>query len=91
MFRPCQQNQEFLLPPSLIDFIAKNHPARMINDLVDRLDRTMAATGSRMNWRGGRIGWQRSRRPERRWRSGNTGTIPASLSTRRSRFLLRTM
>ena len=35
MFRPYQQNQEFLLPPSLSDFIDENHPAHMINDLVD--------------------------------------------------------
>ena len=40
MFRPYQQNQEFLLPPSLSDFIDENHPGHMINDLVDRLDLT---------------------------------------------------
>lgn len=38
MFRPYEQHQTFLLPPSLSDFINESHPARMINDLVDRLD-----------------------------------------------------
>jgi len=38
MFRPYEQNQTFLLPPSLNDFVDESHPARMINDLVDRLD-----------------------------------------------------
>jgi transposase len=40
MFRPYEQNQAFLLPPLLSDFISESHPARMINDLVDRLDLT---------------------------------------------------
>ena len=38
MFRPYDQDQVFLLPPSLNDFLDENHPARMINDIVDRLD-----------------------------------------------------
>ena len=41
MFRAYEQNQEFLLPPSLSDFIDEGHPAHMINDLVDRLDLTI--------------------------------------------------
>ena len=38
MFKPYDQNQVFLLPPSLNDFLDESHPARMINDLVYRLD-----------------------------------------------------
>jgi len=38
MFRVYDQKQTFLLPPSLDDFLEESHPARMINDLVDRLD-----------------------------------------------------
>jgi transposase len=38
MFRPYSQDQLFLLPPSLQDFIEETHPAHMINDLVERMD-----------------------------------------------------
>lgn len=38
MFRPYTQDQPFLLPPSLSDFIHEDHPVHLINDLVDRLD-----------------------------------------------------
>ncbi len=38
MFRPYDQKQAFLLPPSLNDFLDESHPARMINDIVDRLE-----------------------------------------------------
>ena len=38
MFRPYSQEQMFLLPPSLSDFIHEDHPAHLINDLVERLD-----------------------------------------------------
>ncbi len=38
MFRSYDQDQMFLLPPSLKDFIHEDHPAHLINDLVDRLD-----------------------------------------------------
>ena len=41
MFRAYEQDQGFLLPPSLSDFIHEDHPAHMINDLVDRLDLTV--------------------------------------------------
>lgn len=40
MFRPYDQKQAFLLPPSLSDFLNEDHPAHMINDIVDRLDLT---------------------------------------------------
>lgn len=38
MFRPDEQKQAFLLPPSLSDFLDADHPAHVINDIVDRLD-----------------------------------------------------
>jgi transposase len=38
MFRPYDQQQSFLLPPSLSEFLDEAHPAHAINDIVDRLD-----------------------------------------------------
>ena len=38
MFRSYDQSQPFLLPPRLQDFVDENHPAHLINDLVDQLD-----------------------------------------------------
>ena len=38
MFRSYDQNQPFLLPPSLHDFVDERHPAHLVNDLVDQLD-----------------------------------------------------
>ena len=38
MFRSYDQNQPFLLPPSLQDFVDESHPAHLINDLVEQLD-----------------------------------------------------
>jgi transposase len=38
MFRSYNQNQMFLLPPSLKDFVDEGHPAHVINDLVDKLE-----------------------------------------------------
>ena len=41
MFRPYDQDQMYLLPPSLKDFIDENHPAHVINDLIEALDITV--------------------------------------------------
>ena len=38
MFRSSHQDQPFLLPPSLHDFVDESHPAHLVNDLVDQLD-----------------------------------------------------
>lgn len=38
MFRPYEQSQPFLLPPSLHDFVDEDHPAHLVNDLVDQMD-----------------------------------------------------
>ncbi len=38
MYRPYDQSQPFLLPPSLQDFVEAGHPAHVINDLVDQMD-----------------------------------------------------
>jgi len=40
MFRSYDQNQPFLLPPSLQDFVDEGHPAHLVNDLVEQLDLT---------------------------------------------------
>jgi len=40
MFRSYDQNQSFLLPPSLHDFVDEGHPAHLVNDLVEQLDLT---------------------------------------------------
>jgi transposase len=36
-FRPYDQNQSFLFPPHLNDWVTDDHPARVFSDLVDRL------------------------------------------------------
>jgi len=36
-FRPYDQNQSFLFPPHLNDWVTDEHPARVFSDLVDRL------------------------------------------------------
>jgi len=38
VYRVYDQNQTFLLPPSLNDFIDESHPAHMVNDLVEKMD-----------------------------------------------------
>ncbi|HEX9758598.1 MAG TPA: transposase, partial [Nitrospiria bacterium] len=38
MFRPYDQDQMFLLPPSVKEFIDERHPAHLINDMVEKLD-----------------------------------------------------
>ena len=38
MYREYDQSQSFLLPPHLRDFVSEDHPAHVINDLVDQLD-----------------------------------------------------
>ncbi len=38
MFRSYDQDQIFLLPPSVKEFIDEKHPAHLINDLVEKLD-----------------------------------------------------
>ena len=43
MFRTYDQNQPFLLPPSLHDFVGGGHPAHLVNDLVEELVRDMLA------------------------------------------------
>jgi len=38
VFKTYIQNQVMLIPPSLDEFIAPNHPARSLNTIIDRLD-----------------------------------------------------
>ena len=37
-FRPCDRDTPYLLPPSLDDWLPKDHLARFVADIVDRLD-----------------------------------------------------
>jgi len=36
-FRPYDQNQSFLFPPHLTDWVTDDHPARVFSDLMDKL------------------------------------------------------
>lgn len=38
VFKPYQQNQMFLLPPSLEDMVALNHPVRVVSEVIDKID-----------------------------------------------------
>src|SRR3989338_8290730 len=38
IFKPYCQSQEFLLPKSLNDFISPGHIARLLSDIIDRMD-----------------------------------------------------
>jgi transposase len=40
MFKKYDQNQQFLLPLSLEDFIAEDHIGRILNDIIDTIDIT---------------------------------------------------
>jgi len=40
MYKPYQQEQMLLLPPCLSDMVPENHLARVINDIVDRINIT---------------------------------------------------
>jgi transposase len=37
-FRPCDRDTPYLLPPSLDDWLPKDHLARFVADIVDQLD-----------------------------------------------------
>ena len=37
-FRPCDRDTPYLLPPSLDDWLPKDHWARFVADIVDQLD-----------------------------------------------------
>jgi len=37
-FKEYQQNQPYLFPPSVLDWLPKDHPAHFINEVVDGLD-----------------------------------------------------
>ena len=39
-FKPTNEGQIFLLPPSIEDFVSESHLARVVNEIVDRLDTT---------------------------------------------------
>ena len=41
IFREYRQGQNFLLPPSLDEFVPEDHEVRIINDVVDALDTSL--------------------------------------------------
>jgi len=38
LFKAYRQNQTYLFPPSVEDMIATNHPVRVVNEVMDRID-----------------------------------------------------
>lgn len=38
VFKQVNQNQQMLLPPSLQELIDKNHPVRIVNNVIDKID-----------------------------------------------------
>ncbi len=38
VFKRYDQNQPMLLPPSYEDLVPKNHPVRVVNQIIDRID-----------------------------------------------------
>jgi transposase len=38
IFKNYQQHQQYLLPPSLEELIEENHPVRVVNAIIDRID-----------------------------------------------------
>lgn len=38
IFKPYEQNQMMLLPPSLEDLIAEHHPVRIVNQIIDKIN-----------------------------------------------------
>ena len=38
VFKPYQQNQGFLFPPSLEDMVATSHPVRIVSEVIDKID-----------------------------------------------------
>jgi transposase len=51
-YRPYLPEQEFLLPPSLRDWLPENHLAYFVSDLVDDLDLSAIESVYEKNWRG---------------------------------------
>ena len=40
IFKAYHQNQVLLLPPSLEELIAGNHPVRIVNEVLNNIDKT---------------------------------------------------
>lgn len=40
MFKEYNQNQAFLLPPSILDYLGENHQAVLLNEIIEQLDLT---------------------------------------------------
>lgn len=51
-YRPYLPEQEFLLPPSLRDWLPENHLAYFVSDVVDQLDLSAIESVYEKDWRG---------------------------------------
>ena len=38
IFKPYEQNQMYLLPPSIEEMIEKNHPVRVVNEIIEKIN-----------------------------------------------------
>ncbi len=38
IFKPYEQNQLYLLPPSIEELIEKNHPGRVVNEVIEKIN-----------------------------------------------------
>ena len=38
IFKPYEQNQMYLLPPSIEEMIEKNHPVRVVNEVIEKIN-----------------------------------------------------
>ena len=63
IYKPYNQNDNLLFPPTLGDLIPENHPVRTVSAVIDRLD----ITGIESTYKGeGRAGTQRQEAPQER-------------------------
>ena len=38
VFKPYKQNQVYLLPPSIEEMIEANHPVRVVNEVIEKIN-----------------------------------------------------
>ncbi|MBK8813722.1 MAG: hypothetical protein IPN69_23735 [Acidobacteria bacterium] len=47
VFKHYDQNQPMLLPPSLDDLVPANHPVRVVNEVIERIDIGVLSLGTK--------------------------------------------